>query len=68
MSKFSFDLGQKVQLVNSPENGFVIARAEYVNKCNTYLVRYCAACNQLVESWWDEDALTAFEENAVKAA
>lgn len=55
---FRFELGQVVALVASGETGHVIARAEYTNAYNSYLVRYKAADGRQVESWWSEDALS----------
>lgn len=66
MKSFTFDLNEPVKLVGSTESGKVIARAEYTNKGNQYLVRYRAADGRLVESWWDEDALAS--ERPVRSA
>ncbi len=57
-TKFKFELSQRVELDESREEGTVIARAEYSNKCNQYLVRYLAGDGRQTESWWDEDAIT----------
>ncbi|MCS0501419.1 hypothetical protein [Ancylobacter mangrovi] len=62
MKAFGFSLGEAVGLSASNEHGVVIARAEYVNRCPAYLVRYRAADGSMVEAWWDEDALVSLEE------
>lgn len=55
---FKIALDAPAALIASGESGTVIARAEYTNKQNQYLLRYQAADGRAVESWWDEDALT----------
>lgn len=57
MKNFKFELNEKATL-SSREQGVVIARAEYANSENSYLIRYVAADGRLVESWWGESALT----------
>lgn len=54
---FEFELQQPVGLIESDEEGQIVARAEYVNQDNCYLVRYKAADGRQVESWWSEDAI-----------
>lgn len=39
------------------EIGKVVARAEYLNGQDKYLVRYKAGDHRMVETWWDNDAL-----------
>jgi hypothetical protein len=57
---FLFDLGARVAIVASGETGVVIGRAQYVNSCNDYRVRYTeAGSGKAVEHWWNEDALKA---------
>jgi hypothetical protein len=66
---FKFNLGQAVEITTSAENGKVIARAEYLNSINSYLVRYRNGQGQAVEAWWTEDALkTTEEQNQPQAA
>lgn len=57
MRSFKFDLGQRVSIASSDENGEVIGRAEYATSENTYLLRYRAGDGRAVESWWSESAL-----------
>jgi len=52
-----FSLNQIVKLVQSNEVGKVIARAEYLEMCFQYLVRYKSADGRLVECWWSEHAI-----------
>jgi hypothetical protein len=60
VSKFKFELSEKVRLAGSTEHGEVRGRAEYVDRGPpSYLVRYVAGDGRLVESWWNEDALEA---------
>ena len=57
MKQWEFELGQNVGLVQSVEQGKVIARAESLNHVDQYQVRYVAGDGRLIESWWDVDAL-----------
>lgn len=57
MNQFRFSLHQVVRIEASSEQGTVIARAEYTNSENSYLIRYTAADGRAVESWWGESAL-----------
>jgi len=59
MSKFAFELGQRVAILGS-EVGDVIGRAEYHQgeMVNQYWVRYVAGDGRAVEAWWSEKALT----------
>jgi len=59
MSEFKFKLHQYVQLSESAEEGFVVGRAEYVNKSPEYLIRLRTADGRQVEAWWSEDAVAA---------
>lgn len=52
-----FALAEKVAITASHETGHVIARAEYSEASNNYLVRYKAADGRAVEAWWTEAAL-----------
>lgn len=56
---FKFTLRQRVKLDESEERGKVIGRAEYLNTCNKYLVRYVAGDGRQVEAWFDQDAIVA---------
>lgn len=58
MIRWEFELGQRVKLVESGEEGLVIGRAEYINMPNQYLVRYRAGNGQQVEAWWAFDAIS----------
>lgn len=55
--KFSFTLGQRVVITVSGEEGEVIARAEYLQSENNYLLRYKDAQGMAREEWWREGAL-----------
>ena len=55
--EFAFELGQRVAVEMSGEQGGVIARAEYLNSADTYLIRYRSADGRAVEQWWTADAL-----------
>lgn len=52
-----FVLAQQVQIKASNEQGEVIARAEYLNSENMYLLRYKSSDGPAVEAWWGESAL-----------
>lgn len=54
---FEFALNDKVRLIGSEENGKVVARAQYWDCCNRYLIRYVAGDGRLVEQWWDGSSL-----------
>lgn len=57
INQFEFELLDDVVLGQSGEEGAVIARAEYYNSENMYLVRYASADGRLVEQWWAESVL-----------
>ena len=57
MAPFNFDLGDVVVIICSLEFGTIIARADYAEGENQYLVRYKAGDGRAVESWWGESAL-----------
>lgn len=54
---FKFELRQQVRIAASKESGEVVARAQYSNSTDSYLIRYCAADGRAVEQWWHADAL-----------
>jgi hypothetical protein len=58
---FKFALGEPVAISVSGERGKVIARAEYLNADNQYLVHYQAADGRAVEAWWSEEAIESDE-------
>lgn len=58
MNPFEFAIGQHVTITASGERGEVIGRAEYKTSENAYLIRYKAADDRAVESWWGESALS----------
>lgn len=55
---FKYELGSTVSMKFSNEFGQVIARAEYDNSEDSYLVRYKAGDERQVEAWWCESAIT----------
>lgn len=55
--RFAHELGDRVNLAESPEQGEVIGRCEFKAAENSYLVRYLAGDGRQVESWWGESAL-----------
>lgn len=59
MGTFKYELNQLVNLVESDECGTVVARAEYVHSCPSYLVRYKSGNGCQVEEWWNETAIEA---------
>ena len=63
MGKFKLDLNQFVELSISGEMGHIKSRAESINHCNQYLVHYKAADGRAVENWFDEDDVTAVEDD-----
>jgi hypothetical protein len=54
---FKFSIRQIVTIEASGEQGQVIARAEYDEAANSYLLRYRAADGRACEQWWAESAL-----------
>ena len=57
MHSFKFELGDRVRLAESEENGVIIGRAEYMNGENSYFVRYKAGDGRQVDVWWCESAI-----------
>lgn len=55
---FKFNLGDRVAIDESGEQGAVIGRAEYSYAEEGYLVRYKAGDGRAVEGWWTESALS----------
>jgi hypothetical protein len=56
---FAFKLEDMVKLDQSNEVGVIVGRAHYVDSNPTYYIRYKAADGRLIESWWNESALSA---------
>lgn len=54
---FKHALDAEVSLTASGESGRVVARAEYTNAADSYLVRYKAGDGRQTEAWWSEDAI-----------
>lgn len=54
MSEFKFKLNQYVEISVGTEAGFVVGRAEYVNKSPDYLIRLRALDGRQVDSWMPE--------------
>ncbi len=50
-------LEDRVEIVCSGEQGFIIGKASYSEGSAQALVRYKAADGRAVESWWNESAL-----------
>jgi len=57
MTKFKFEVTQRVALTESGETGKIVARAEYDSQENQYLIRYKAGDGRQVEQWWGESAV-----------
>jgi hypothetical protein len=57
MKSFKFELGQRVVIAVSGEQGTIQGRAEYMGSENQYQVRYKAGDGRAVEAWWEESAL-----------
>ncbi|QWA09803.1 hypothetical protein GTU79_21200 [Sodalis ligni] len=60
---FTFGLNQFVEISISGEMGHVKGRAEYADHANGYQVHYKAADGRAEEKWFDEDELTAVEDD-----
>lgn len=54
---FDYELGSPVAIKCSGETGQVIARAQYKNSQDQYLIRYKSADGRAVEEWWSADAI-----------
>lgn len=61
MREFKYDLGQKVEVIASGENGYVKARAQYMVEPNGYLILYKAADGRAVTAWWQENDIRPYE-------
>lgn len=59
MSVFKFEMGQRVKLVESEEEGEVIGRGEHKSSEPNYRVLYRAGDGRQVDCWWDESSLQA---------
>jgi hypothetical protein len=58
---FKFRLKRKVAISASGETGEVIGQAHFANAEDSFLVRYKAGDDQVVERWWTEQAIEAVE-------
>lgn len=58
---FKFEIGARVKITMSGETGTVIARADYRDACDAYLVLYRAADGRAVSVWWNDPDLEADE-------
>lgn len=56
---FKFDLGQRVAIKVSGEDGIVIARCEYIKNEPTYELRYVRKTGTATQKIWPESALSA---------
>lgn len=54
---FKFDLKSSVKIVCSGEFGEIIARAQYADGEDQYLIRYKAGDGRAVEAWWGVTAI-----------
>jgi uncharacterized beta-barrel protein YwiB (DUF1934 family) len=54
---FKFEIGTRIAIAASSEEGEIIARAQYQHMENQYYLRYKAADGRATESWWGESAL-----------
>ncbi|MDZ7322052.1 hypothetical protein N4G41_10450 [Kosakonia sacchari] len=63
MSEFKFGLNQFIELSISGEMGHIKSRAESVSHSNQYLVHYKAADGRAQEKWFDEDDISAVEDD-----
>lgn len=58
---FLFALRETVKINVSGDKGHIVARCEYTNAVNRYLVQYVTKMGAPIEEWWPEDALTSEE-------
>lgn len=61
---FKHELGQAIQVTVSGEKGHVKGRAEYSRSTNQYLIHYLTTDGRGIDSWFDEDELSAVEPQA----
>lgn len=54
---FKFALTQCVRLVQSGEQGIIIGQAHFSYAEDSFLVRYPTIVGELIERWWNVDAL-----------
>ena len=54
---FRFEIGQRVALIESGEEGKIIVRAQYATSEDHYQVRYEAGDGCCREVWWGQSAL-----------
>jgi len=53
MKDFQHEVGDKVVLIDSNENGTVIGRAEYLDDTPSYYVRYVDATGHQKQGWFN---------------
>jgi len=54
---FKYELGQIITIMCSEEVGEVIARAQYAESADCYLIRYKCGDGRAVEVWWSVVAI-----------
>jgi hypothetical protein len=55
---FDYNLNNKVAIKLTGKEGEVVARAEYTNYPEQYLVRYINGVGDQIETWYDTTQLT----------
>lgn len=58
---FLFELNARIKINVSGDKGSIVARCEYTNATNRYLIQYVTKMGVPLEEWWPEDALTSEE-------
>jgi hypothetical protein len=61
--EWQYSLGGAVTLA-SGEKGRVMARAEYLEGVDSYLLRYTAGDGRLTECWWNASAISPSDAQA----
>lgn len=56
-NSFKYDLGDRVRLAESGEEGSVVGQAHYQDAKDGYLIRYSTASGEQAENWWTESAI-----------
>ena len=62
MKKFKFNIGDRVKLTESGEEGVVIGRAEYRYATDSFLILYKSGCGRQVENWWNVEFIEIAEQ------
>ena len=58
-----FELGDKVEIVDTYAEGTIVGKASYINGTTSYFVRFVDPAGNLVKQWFENEDLDAVDED-----